>query len=227
MSETDNRRPSKSRQSAWAERLAGALARARVAPDMISFMGLAFAIVAAGAFGLSGLSFGPARSLLLVLAAITVQLRQLCNLLDGMVAIEHGRAGRRGVLWKEIPNRISDVAILAAAGYGAVHADRDIGPGLGWLCACLALMMAYVRELGRTLDCPADFSGPMAKPQRMGVLTLAALVSLTERFWPDPSAHGRTLLVALALIATLSVVTLIRRITRLSRILRERRRTLS
>jgi phosphatidylglycerophosphate synthase len=68
----------------------------------------------------------------------------------------------------------------------------------GWLCAALALVCAYLRELGRALGFAADFSGPMAKPQRMAVLTLALVVSALEPLW---GWRGQSLMIALAIIA--------------------------
>ena len=69
------------------------------------------------------------------------------------------------------------------------------------------------------LGLPADFSGPMAKPQRMAVLTLAALVATTETYW-----HGRgwSLFVALAVVAALTALTLARRVRTLARALKQR-----
>ena len=219
MSEPDNRRPLKTRGKPWAQRIAGAIALARISPDLISFMSIGFAMIGGASLGISGLTFGGIRFTLLVLAAFAIQLRLLCNMLDGMVAVEHGRGGPFGPVWNEVPDRIADTLLLAGAGYGAIHADHDLAPALGWLCACLALMTAYVRELGRSLGFPADFSGPMAKPHRMFVLTLACLVSLTEGLW---SGQGHTLFWALGLIAALTGLTLARRIRRLANGLKAR-----
>jgi phosphatidylglycerophosphate synthase len=213
VSEPDNRRPLKTRGKAWAQRLAAEIAKGQVSPDLISLMSVGFALIGGASLAISGLSFGIARVVLLLLAALAIQLRLLCNMLDGMVAVEHGRGGPFGPIWNEVPDRIADTLLLAGAGYGAIHADRDLGPAVGWLCASLALMTAYVRELGRSLGFAADFSGPMAKPHRMFVLTLACLVSLSESLW---SGQGRTLFWALGLIGILTALTIARRIRRLA-----------
>ncbi|MBS0295277.1 MAG: CDP-alcohol phosphatidyltransferase family protein [Proteobacteria bacterium] len=224
MNEPESRRPLKSRGSPWAQRLAGALGRAKVSPDLISFLGVAFAVLGGAALALSGQSFEATRVFLLLLAVLCIQLRLLCNLLDGMVAVEHGLAGATGPIWNEFPDRVADVVLLAGAGYGAIHADHDLAPALGWLCAALAVMTAYVRELGRGLGFPADFIGPMAKPQRMSVLTVATLASLTESWWTGPLGHGKALLWGLALIAVLAIGTVGRRVIRLARQLKARAR---
>jgi phosphatidylglycerophosphate synthase len=209
MSDLSNRRPLKSRGTAWARGLAARLAAARIGPDLISFMSLAVAFVGAGALALSGLTFGAGRVLLLLLAVLAIQLRLLCNLLDGMVAVEHGRAGPLGPLWNELPDRFADILLLAGAGYGAVQADAAFGPALGWLCAALAVVTAYVRELGRSLGFPADFSGPMAKPHRMAALTAAAVLSTLEPLW---RGHGEVLMGALAMMSVLTLWTVGRRV---------------
>lgn len=66
------------------------LARRRVAPDHISLLSLVFAALGAAAMLASPLAPPAAGAALFVAAALCIQLRLLCNLLDGMVAIEGG-----------------------------------------------------------------------------------------------------------------------------------------
>ena len=107
-----------------------------------------------------------------VAGAVLVQARLTANLLDGMVAIESGRASRLGELFNEVPDRVSDAATLIGLG----HAVGGI-PWLGDLAAVLALFVAYVRSAARNAGAPQDYSGPMAKQHRMFVVTVTALVS--------------------------------------------------
>ncbi len=110
--------------------------------------------------------------------------------------------------------------LLVAAGYGAsILTDLSGASALGWLAAVLAVLTAYVRELGRALGFPADFCGPMAKPQRMAVLTAACLVSMIEPLW---GWGGHVMVIALMVIAIGAVATVIRRVRHLARRLRER-----
>jgi phosphatidylglycerophosphate synthase len=219
MTELSNRRPLKSRDSGWARGLARDLAKLGVSPDLVSFFSFAFALVGGGALAASSQVFGGWRVSALVLAALAIQLRLVCNLLDGMVAVEHGRGGPHGPIWNELPDRFSDSVLMLGAGLGASPVGLGWGAAFGAVCALLAVLTAYVRELGRGLGFPADFSGPMAKPQRMALLTLAALVSTTEALW-----HGRgwTLLCALGLLAALTALTVARRVVRLARALERR-----
>jgi phosphatidylglycerophosphate synthase len=177
-----------------------------VTPNQISISSVVFA--ALGAWALVD-----ARPLALVAAAVCVQLRLLCNLLDGMVAIEGGKPSKVGALYNEFPDRIADSLLLVALGYAA-------GAGwLGWLAALLAALTAYVRATGGALGLPQDFRGPMAKPHRMAVLTVACLVGAGEATW---NGTRWTLLAAAVAIALGSALTCATRTRSISRALRVR-----
>ena len=121
------RRPLSTRDARWARALAGALARAGVNPNWISLASLCFAGAGACLFAaLPGATGGP-RVALALAAAATIQLRLLANLLDGLVAVEHGRKQATGDLWNEVPDRFADVAFFLGAGYGLVELGASIG----------------------------------------------------------------------------------------------------
>ena len=214
----DNRRPLKIRDAAFARRLAERLAEAKVSPDAISATSVAFAALGAAllmtAGGLDGWLL---RGLVLLLAAACIQARLLCNLLDGLVAVEHRRGGSAGPIWNELPDRVADVLLLAGAGYAAQTAGVGGGAAIGWIAAVLAVLTAYVREVGRGLGRPADFSGPMAKQQRMATLTAFCAISVFEPLW---RGHGQMLLCGLLVIAAGTLVTVVRRTRNLARELR-------
>lgn len=118
-------------------------------------------------------------------AALFVQLRLLCNLFDGMLAVEFDKSSPLGGIFNDFPDRPADVLILVGCGYSG-------GPywfaALGWLAAALALMTAYARVLGVAIGAREYFTGPMAKQHRMAVVTVAcvlgaveALLTLTDR----------------------------------------------
>jgi phosphatidylglycerophosphate synthase len=162
------------RDAVWAQALARTLSRAGVTPNAISLASIACAGVAAAA--LVAVPHVPLAAAfgLLVCAALGIQLRLLANLLDGLVAIEGGRATRNGPLFNEIPDRISDALILVALGYATASAA---GPSLGWFAGLLAIGTAYLRLLGGTLLGTQSFAGPLAKQQRMAVVTGACLLA--------------------------------------------------
>jgi len=201
-----DRRPLASRDTAWARRIASALARSSVTPNQISTVSIAFA--ALGAWALVD-----TRPLALVGAAICVQLRLLCNLIDGMVAIEGGKQSATGALYNEFPDRIADSLFLVALGYACGV------PWLGWLAALLAALTAYVRATGGALGLAQDFRGPMAKPHRMAVLTVGCLVGAAEIEW---NGTRWTLLAAAVVIAAGSALTCVARALAIARALRGR-----
>jgi phosphatidylglycerophosphate synthase len=214
MNTESNRRPLNSRGTAWARRLTQRLAATRVTPNQISQAGMVMAALSGAAFWLSGETGDAlARAVLLLAAAVFCQLRLLCNLLDGMVAVEAGRSAPDGVFWNEVPDRVADILILAGAGYGSGV------PELGWAAAAFAVLTAYVREVGRAEGTGVDFRGPMAKPHRMAAITAAALLSILEPLW---DGRGGVLEIALCIVALGALVTALRRARRLVKRLRGR-----
>ena len=187
-----NRRPIATRDAGWAQAMAAWLARTRVTPNQISTLSIMFAGI-----GAALLVWWPTAAGLL-LCARCIQLRLLCNLLDGLVAVEGGKGSALGKLYNEFPDRITDSLLLIAMGYACG------APWLGWLCALLAVLTAYVRIFGGSLGFVQDFRGPLAKAQRMAVLTLACVIGAAETFW---HSERWALFAAAATIATGSLVT--------------------
>jgi phosphatidylglycerophosphate synthase len=152
------------------------------------------------------------RAALLAAAAACIQLRLLCNLLDGMLAVEEGFRSKTGELYNELPDRLADVLILVGAGYAA--RTLPYGIALGWAAAVLALLTAYVRALGGSLGLPQPFSGPMAKQHRMFTLTVAALASVPAAWVGRPPVLLRA---GLIVIVAGALVTVARRTRHLFR----------
>ena len=204
------RRPISSRNSRWAAAVAGLLARRGIRPNVISVASAVFAAFAGVSLWLAGHAGKTGVPWLFLSAALLVQLRLLCNLFDGMVAIEGGFKTKSGEIFNELPDRFADAFILIGAGYSLPTSDWM--PLLGWLGAVFAVLTAYVRALGASAGASQHFCGPMAKQHRMAVMTLACATSaafswLSVEFPLMPSA--------LALIATGGVLTVFRRAHRI------------
>jgi phosphatidylglycerophosphate synthase len=211
------RRPLQTRNARWAIALAAWLARRGVAPNAISIASMVFAAAAGVAFWAVPVQDRLyCQIALLVAAAVGIQLRLLCNLFDGMVAIEGGRRTPTGDLYNEIPDRIADAFILVGVGYSVV--SQPFGIELGWACAVLAQMTAYVRALGRSLGAPMLFIGPMAKQHRMAVMTMAAIAAAIFAPW---SLAEKILWLGLIVVLAGSVLTVARRILAIARALRK------
>ena len=215
-----DRRPLVLRGLAWIRALAGALARRGVSPNTISVWGLLFAITAGGAWALTSLAPGLERLLWLCGLALVV-LRILANTLDGLVAVECGKASRTGLLYNEAPDRMSDTALLIGVGYA--HGGS---PELGFLAACIALFVSYVRILSRVAGASSDFGGPMNKGGRMLTLMMASLyMGLAPASWHftwGPGGAWGIAAAALALVAVGGVYTAARRLARAAADLRSK-----
>ncbi len=207
MSNSEARRPLASRSTRWAGRLAGAAVRAGLSADGISILSLLFAAAGGAALLILRQPWN------LLACAAGIQLRLLCNLLDGMVAIEGGRKSKVGVLYNEVPDRIADSLFLVALGYAI-----DM-PWLGWLAALAAAVTAYIRVLGGTFGLAQDFRGPLAKQHRMAVMTAACLLGIGEWLW---DGGLRILECAAWVIALGAIVTCGTRIRAINRGLRAR-----
>ncbi len=178
MSNPENitRRPLKSRDTKWAHAIATGLARSGVRPNAISVAGTVFAAGAGVLLWLAGRgNHGWQWSVLLIGAALGMQLRLLCNLFDGMVAIEGGFKTKAGELFNELPDRFSDALIFIGAGFSAPQFAWT--QELGWTAAVMAMITAYVRALGASMGAGQHFTGPMAKQQRMGLMTAACIIA--------------------------------------------------
>lgn len=211
------------------QRAATALATRRITPNSISVAGMVAGVLAGVCLAATSGAFAgdpgwvgrwPVR-LLCVLAAGLIQLRLLCNLLDGLVAVEGNMRSPLGELYNEIPDRISDAATIIGAGY-ALHSS----PTLGYVAAVVALLIAYIRAVGKSTGQASDFRGPMAKQQRMAAITAAALLTAALPGLHAAVATGAGVLslgpiaLALALIILLGLPTFIRRLLHLARALR-------
>ncbi len=221
MAEPGNRRVLATRAQQWPRAIASALARFGVTPNQLSVLSIAFA---AGAWYMYCLlsvareaSSPPPAVALLVAAAALIQLRLLCNLLDGLLAIEGGLKTKTGDLYNEIPDRAADILILLGAGLAVRHCPY--GMELGVAAAMLAVLTAYVRLLGGSLGLPQDFRGPMAKQHRMFTLTVGTLAAAVEH-----AMRGTVELLYVAMIAIVAgtALTLVLRTVRMARALNAR-----
>lgn len=191
--------------------LAQWLGRVGARPNGVSLAGVVFALTAVVAYGFAPTVSEGGRVALLLLAAACIQLRLLCNLLDGMLAVEGGFKSKTGDIYNDLPDRIADVLILVGAGYAIRHVAY--GPTLGWAAAVLAVSTAYVRLLGGSIGARQHFIGPMAKQHRMFTLTLATLAAVGEVVF---GAAPRAMVIGLVVVIAGSLVTLVRRTRRIA-----------
>ncbi|ONG58884.1 CDP-diacylglycerol--glycerol-3-phosphate 3-phosphatidyltransferase [Pseudoroseomonas deserti] len=211
MTDPGDRRPIAARNLAVMERLAGWLIRQEASPNAISGWGMVAGLGAG--LALAATAWAPGAAWLFwLLGALGIQLRLLANLLDGMVAVGRGVTSPVGELWNEVPDRVSDSAVLLGLGVAAGSW------GLGAAAALAAMATAYLRAMGKAAGAPSDFRGPMAKQQRMALCTaLAVWCALVPASW----SHGIQLpVIVLWVILAGSLLTCWRRLSGTARALR-------
>lgn len=167
-------------------------------PDVVSYL----SVVAAGLAALCFL-FSAGRPWLLLVAPLFIYARLWMNMLDGMVAVSSGKAGRRGEILNELPDRVSDVLIFAAVAHSGW-----CRPPLGYWAAIGALLTAYVGTLGQSVGARREFGGVMAKPNRMVVLHAGAWLTfgLLRTTGQPPAAAGLSVLDWMCLLVLLGCV---------------------
>lgn len=214
-----DRRPLRLREAGIWVPLAFALARRGVSPNAISAVGLAAGLASGVLLACTPHVTGDALLRVVWLLAVgSIALRGACNILDGVMAVETGQSTPVGLLWNEVPDRLTDAATLIGAGY-ALGADAEFG----WAAALTAALVSYVRVQCRLAGAPMDYCGPMAKPMRMVVVALAALwMAATPVAWkPSWGIGGRgPMALALAIVVVGGVMTLLRRLRRAAKALR-------
>jgi len=207
-----SRRPLTSRNTQWAAATARWLARVGLRPNQISLLSLVFATAAGTALVGAGVVESRWRAAVFLAAAVLIQLRLLCNLFDGMVALEGGFKTKSGEIYNELPDRFADAIILAGAGYAQPISEWY--HSLGWLAAVLAVITAYVRALGASAGTAQYFAGPMAKPHRMAVMTVTCVVMAVLILCGRPV---NLIHPALAIICAGCLITIARRVWRIVR----------
>jgi phosphatidylglycerophosphate synthase len=201
----ESRRPLKTRSRTWAKKAAALLVGTNISPNQISVVSIVMAAVGAAALLIVSSAIG------LIICAICIQLRLLCNLLDGMVAIEGGKRSPLGILYNEFPDRIADSLLIVALGYAISL------PWIGWFGALAAMATAYIRVFGGALGLAQDFRGPMAKQHRMAIMTAGCLAGAVELLvWKTNYA----LMIAACVIALGAVITCMTRTLAITRQLR-------
>lgn len=213
---TTKRRPIKSRSNPMMVSLAKWLSQKNVTPNHISLLSMIPAFIAMIALALwqvSALLW--VQILLLIIAIAGIQLRLLCNLVDGMVAIEGGKVTPAGELFNEVPDRVSDTFFFIGLGLSLIspfNHDISYGLSLGLLAALFAAFTAYVRVLGVSMGTPAFFSGPFAKQHRMALMTLSIIATIIGLFFQMSTEF---LWLAIIIIIAGSFITTLRRLVQI------------
>lgn len=209
---SDNRRDVASRNNKFFHRLASRLVMIGLTPNQVSLMSSAFAAI--GAWGLWQMSQSQNFYFYFwsLLALLGVQMRLICNLIDGLMAVESGLKTPTGEIYNDFPDRISDILFFTAAGFAT---QTQIGQWLGWSSCILAILTAYVRVLGASMGSGHFFSGPMAKQHRMFTLNVAIIAAVFE--WNFNNSVAWSLTIALGIICVGSIATILHRLQKIGK----------
>jgi len=195
------------RRAQWRARLALALRARGATPNGLSWTATGFAALAALMFLLAWREPPRDAAGLLLLAALGLQGRLLCNRLDGLMARQARMVGRAGEVYNEAPDRLSDVLVCLGAGYG-LQQVLPWGAELGWAAALACVGTAYVRMLGLACGVREPLQGPMARVQRMHWLSLAALLGAAALLLRHDALAHAVFAAALALLVAAAALTI-------------------
>lgn len=208
MGEDLNRRPVGSRKVGAFRNLSAFLVKIGIHPNHISIFSTVMATFGALSILLASRSDTPTSYIWILMSLVGVQGRLVCNLVDGLMAIEGGMKTSTGELYNDLPDRLSDTFLILAAGFAA-EPFVPYALELAIAAAFFAMMTAYIRILGVSIGTPHFFTGPMAKQHRMFVLNLGILGSAFEI---SHGEFGGFLVASLWMIAIGSLVTCFRRL---------------
>ena len=207
-----DRRPIRLRGNAWVKATAAWLVGQGIQPNQVSVLSVLFSTLSSICLFLTVPLARPWAIAAYITAAACIPIRGLCNLCDGLMAVEGGLKTKSGAIFNDLPDRVSDPLLLVAAGYSIIGVDW--GRDLGWAAALLAVMTAYVRVLGGSAGAAQQFCGPMDKSARMAVVLVACLMAAVEL------ALGRNphaMVPALCIVLLGCAITVVRRTRRILR----------
>lgn len=207
-----DRRPIRARQNPWVRATAAWLVGQGIRPNQISVLSVLFSALSSGCLFLTVPLARPWAIAAFITAAACIPLRGLCNLCDGLMAVEGGLKTKSGAIFNDIPDRVSDPLLLVAAGSSIIGVDW--GRDLGWAAALLAVMTAYVRVLGGSAGAAQQFCGPMDKSSRMAVIMVACMMAAIELAM---GRSPRAMVFALCIVTLGCVMTVVRRTRRILR----------
>ena len=136
------------------------LQRAGINPDVLTVIGLAFAVATAFLIASGHL----------VIAVFGVIATGVPDILDGTVARNSGRAGPRGSFFDSVADRISDAVLFGGVAW-FLAGESDYLPVLALAAAALSMLISYERAKAESLGFTAR-GGIMERAERMVLLAI-------------------------------------------------------
>lgn len=142
------------------------LHRARVNPDVLTVIGLAFAV--ATAFLIAHGRLG--------LAVVGVILTGLPDILDGSLARHSGKASPRGAFFDSVVDRLADAVLLGGVAW-FLAGESPYLPLLAFAAVSLSMLISYERAKGEALGFSAR-GGLMERAERLVLLAFGLAFDL-------------------------------------------------
>jgi phosphatidylglycerophosphate synthase len=138
----------------------------RIHPDVISYLAVPVAAATGALF-----YFASSHAYFLIIAIVLTLLRMTLNTLDGVVAIKRGSLSLRGEIVNALPDRYSDVFVVAGVALSPLCREW-----LGFAALCSMFLVSYSGMLGKAVGVSWQHHGPLGKVERLILLQIFALL---------------------------------------------------
>lgn len=135
-------------------------------PDIISYAATAVAF-----FTMLCYLFADKNPLLLVISIALTFLRMSLNTIDGVIAIERGNLRLKGEIVNALPDRYSDIFILAG-----IALCSFCNPILGIIGLSTMFLVSYTGMMGKALGVEWQHHGPLGKVERLIIIMVFSLL---------------------------------------------------
>jgi phosphatidylglycerophosphate synthase len=169
----------------------------KVHPDVITWMSFLFSIAAGVCLFKANLRWP------LLLTPIFITLRCMCNLLDGMVAIERKMTSTRGEALQDMVDRFSDSCTLLGVAFSSFGDLR-----LGIFAMTIMLISSHIGVLKKAVGGKREYGGILGKGDRFFLIGVA---SIAQYLWMDDVRGLHVLSIMLGVIILGGIVTIVQR----------------
>lgn len=135
-------------------------------PDIISYAATAVAAITMFCY-----LFADKNPVLLLWSIGLTFLRMTLNTIDGVIAIERGNLRLKGEIVNALPDRYSDIFVMAGIGLSAF-----CSPALAIIGLSSMFLVSYTGILGKALGVEWQHHGPLGKVERLVIIMIFSLL---------------------------------------------------
>ncbi len=147
-----------------------------ISPNILTIIGLLINIGATVIF-IYGAEFGQREELVYVSwAGLTILLGGVFDMLDGLIAKEHGKMTKFGALFDSVIDRYSELFMFFGIAYFLVSHDYFVSSVLTFLALIGSVMVSYTRARAEGLNISCSV-GIMQRPLRIVLIGFSAVIS--------------------------------------------------